>query len=80
MPILLSLSAVKASQQNIVHSLREAFGKEIHIGLVKVGGQVSVEDPKLNPIAIAEKVVGFYEKGMGGSGSEGWGVDEVVYG
>lgn len=62
LPFLFSLSAVKASQQNMVHCLRAAFGMEVHIGLVKVGGQVSPGDEKFNPPRIAEEVVGFYEQ------------------
>ena len=57
MPELLCLSAVKASQQNMVHSLRNAFGSQIHIAGIKVCGQVSVEEPHLNPDKIAEQVV-----------------------
>lgn len=59
-PFWLSLSAVKASQQNVVLSLRTAFGKDIHIGVVKVGGVVSPEEKNLNPIRIAERrLLGF---------------------
>ncbi|KAK4494770.1 hypothetical protein PRZ48_014126 [Zasmidium cellare] len=72
-PELLSLSAVKASQQNVVHSLRKAFGEEVHIGCVKVAGLVRAEAERLNPGRIGEEIVGFYERGR-----EGWGGDLVL--
>ncbi|KAF2162660.1 hypothetical protein M409DRAFT_26898 [Zasmidium cellare ATCC 36951] len=72
-PQLLSLSAVKASQQNVVHSLRAAFGEEVHVGVVKMSGLVREEAERLNPRAIAEEIVGFYERGR-----EGWGSDLVL--
>lgn len=72
-PALLSLSAVKASQQNICHSLRMAFGQDIHIGVIKISGQVSPDAKKLNPQRIAEEIVGFYEQSR-----EQWGSDRVL--
>lgn len=72
-PQLLSLSAVKASQQNVVHSLRAAFGEEVHVGVIKVSGLVSMEAKNLNPAKIAEGIVGFYERGR-----DEWGSDLVL--
>ncbi|EME41083.1 hypothetical protein DOTSEDRAFT_27664 [Dothistroma septosporum NZE10] len=62
LPFVLSSSAVKASQQNVLQSLRAAFGQEIHIGLVKVGDMMSLEEKNLNPARIAEETIGFYDR------------------
>lgn len=56
----------KASQQNLVLNLHEAFGKDIHFGLVKACGLVGPENPQLNPTNIANKAVALYEQGIGG--------------
>jgi len=53
-PMFFSLSLVKASQRNLVESLRLSF-PGVHVALLNVGGQVSKEDKYLNPTAIAEK-------------------------
>ena len=55
----------KAGQQNMVMSLNEAFGKDIHIGLIKVCGPVAPENPQLNPTNIAEKALALYEQEKG---------------
>lgn len=62
---LLSLSMSKASQQNMVMSLNEAFGSDIHFGIIKVYGPVAPENPQLNPTNIAEKTVALYEQKKG---------------
>lgn len=72
-PVLLSLSAVKASQQNIVHSLRAVFGNDVHIGVIKVAGQVSPNEENLNPANIAKQTIAFYERPK-----EQWGSDLVI--
>ncbi|KAF7196670.1 17-beta-hydroxysteroid dehydrogenase 13 [Pseudocercospora fuligena] len=72
-PVLLSLSAVKASQQNIVHSLRTVFGKDVHIGVIKVAGQVGPSEENLNPANIARQTVAFYERPR-----EQWDTDAVI--
>ena len=60
MPILLSLSMSKASQQNMMMSLNAAFGEDIHFGVIKVCGVVAPENPRLNPINIAKNAVALY--------------------
>ena len=65
MAILLSLSMSKGSQQNMIMSLDEAFGKDIHFGVVKVCGQVAPENAQLNPTNIAEKALALYEQEKG---------------
>ncbi|GIZ41725.1 hypothetical protein CKM354_000502100 [Cercospora kikuchii] len=72
-PYLLSLSAVKACQQNVVHSLRKAFGEQVHIGVIKVCGVVSPEEPTRNPENIAKEIVVFYELDR-----KDWGSDVFV--
>ncbi|KXT03266.1 hypothetical protein AC578_4755 [Pseudocercospora eumusae] len=72
-PVFLSLSAVKASQQNIVHSLRAVFGKDVHIGVIKVAGPVSPDEENLNPTNIARQTVAFYERPR-----EQWDSDAVM--
>jgi len=51
-PMFFSLSMVKASQRNLVQSLQKTY-PGVHIALINVGGQVSRDDPYLNPNAIA---------------------------
>ncbi|KUJ13098.1 putative short-chain alcohol dehydrogenase [Mollisia scopiformis] len=53
-PFVFSLSLVKASQRNLVETMKMTF-PDIHIALLNVGGVVSPEDTYLNPPAIAEK-------------------------
>ncbi|KAI7377563.1 hypothetical protein KC336_g19528, partial [Hortaea werneckii] len=60
LPALLSLSAVKASQQNMIMSLHEAFGKDIHFGLIKVMGVVKPDAKGTNPTNIARKTLELY--------------------
>jgi len=60
-PMFFSLSMVKASQRNLVESLKLSF-PDVHIALLNVGGQVSVEDKYLNPPAIAEKFWELYSQ------------------
>lgn len=52
---------VKASQRNLVHSLHK-LNPEVHIALLNVGGPVSLDDPFLNPTAIAEKYWELYSQ------------------
>ena len=52
----------KASQQNMVLSLDQAFGKDIHFGVIKVSGIVAPENKYLNPTYIAEKALTLYEQ------------------
>lgn len=73
MAVLLSLSMSKASQQNMMMAVNEAFGKEIHFGLVKVCGEVSPECKNLNPTNIAEKAVALFEQEKGS-----WGLMTVI--
>lgn len=56
----------KASQQNLVLGLHEAFGGTIRFGLVKVCGLVREDDGVLNPGSIAERAVEFWERGFDG--------------
>ncbi|KAI6863144.1 hypothetical protein KC343_g4806 [Hortaea werneckii] len=62
LPALLSLSAVKASQQNMVMSFHEAFGKDIHFGLIKVMGVVKPDAKGTNPTNIAQKTLELYKQ------------------
>ena len=61
-PVLLSLSMSKAGQQNMLMSLQQVYGKEIHFGLIKVMGQVAPENAQLNPTNIAQKALELYEQ------------------
>ena len=62
MPILLSLSVAKAAQQNLLVGLHEAFGKDIHFGVIKVCGPVSESDGVFNPENIARTAVELFEQ------------------
>ncbi|KAK3670044.1 hypothetical protein LTR78_010075 [Recurvomyces mirabilis] len=57
LPFLLSLSAVKASQQNMVQNLHALFGGDIHFALFKILGVVSPDTPSCNPDNIAKTIV-----------------------
>lgn len=63
--MLLSLSITKASQQNMMVAFNEAFGKDIHFGVIKVCGPVSPEEKVRNPTNIAAKAVELYEQKKG---------------
>ena len=49
----------------MVMSLDEAFGNDIHFGLIKVCGSVAPENPQLNPKNIAAKTMALYEQEKG---------------
>ncbi|KAJ4353727.1 uncharacterized protein N0V89_005457 [Didymosphaeria variabile] len=65
-PQLLSLSLVKASQRNMVHSFNLTYAESgVHAGLISVGGVVAPENKNLNPKNIAKKAYAFYESADG---------------
>ncbi|KAF2854412.1 hypothetical protein T440DRAFT_496514 [Plenodomus tracheiphilus IPT5] len=65
-PELLSLSAVKASQKNMVENFARAWeGSGVRVGLVHVEGAVAPENKVLNPKTIAERTVAFWKEGEG---------------
>jgi len=51
-PMFFSLSMVKASQRNLVHSLAMTY-QNVHLATLNVGGPVSQEDKYLNPPAVS---------------------------
>ena len=51
---------VKSAQRSLVLSLNALHGKEVHIGLVSVGGVVSPDAKNLNPENIAEQAYKLY--------------------
>ncbi|TDZ51508.1 17-beta-hydroxysteroid dehydrogenase 13 [Colletotrichum trifolii] len=60
-PQFFALSLVKASQRNMMQSLRKTYDSEgVHIGLINVGGQVSPEHETWNPSNIAQKTWGWF--------------------
>lgn len=62
LPVLMSLSLAKAGQWNMMMSLDQAFGKDVHFGLVRVCGAVAPENQNLNPTNIAKKAVELWEQ------------------
>jgi len=64
-PQLASLSMVKSAQRSLVLSLNALHGKEVHIGLVSVGGVVSPDAKNLNPENIAEQAYKLYKQPRG---------------
>ena len=54
-PSLVSLSLVKSAQRSLVLSLNAAFGKDVHIALLSVGGVVSPNKTNLSADNIASK-------------------------
>jgi hypothetical protein len=62
LPFLLSLSSVKGAQQTMVQTFHEAFGTDIHFGLIKVLGVVSPDAPSCNPDNIGQIIVGLAEQ------------------
>nr|OQO32633.1 hypothetical protein B0A51_00011 [Rachicladosporium sp. CCFEE 5018] len=69
-PPFMSLSLTKTAQRSLVQSLNATYGKEVHVGLITVGGQVSPEAKNLNPENIAEKTYEFYKQKRGQWGLE----------
>jgi len=61
-PFLVTLSMVKSAQRALVLSLHAYYGKEVHIGLLSVGGIVSPEAKNLNPDNIADKAWQLYKQ------------------
>jgi NAD(P)-dependent dehydrogenase (short-subunit alcohol dehydrogenase family) len=65
-PQLLSLSLTKAAQRNMVQSFALAFKDSgVKIGVLSVEGEVKPENKVLNPKTIAERAVGWWERGEG---------------
>lgn len=55
-PQLFALSLVKAAQRNLVQSIDLEYGSQgVHIGVINVGGPVSLDHPDWNPSNIATK-------------------------
>lgn len=55
-PQLFTLSLVKAAQRNLVQSLSLTYALQgVYLGLINVGGPVSLEDETWNPTNIAIK-------------------------
>jgi methylmalonyl-CoA mutase cobalamin-binding subunit len=65
-PEVFVLSLTKAAQRNLADSLWQVYGPQgVHIGLVVVGGPVSPNNKKLNPVHIAEKTWELYAQEKG---------------
>jgi uncharacterized protein (DUF2147 family) len=64
-PQFFALLMVKNAQRSLVKSIQKTHGEDVHVALVNVNGNVSPDDPKLNPDLIAEAFWGLYgqEKG-----------------
>lgn len=58
-PILFSLSIVKAAQRTLVLSLQRLY-PDIHVALLLIGGGVSFEEEVRNPANIAEDLWKLY--------------------
>ena len=56
---------VKSAQRSLVLSLNALHGKEVHIGLVSVGGVVSPDAKNLKPENIAEQAYKLYKQPRG---------------
>jgi len=64
-PMFFSLSLVKASQRNLVHSLAKTY-PDVHFAMLNIQGQVSKDDKYFNPPAIAEKFWELYSQKKAG--------------
>jgi hypothetical protein len=58
-PILFSLSVVKAAQRTLTLSLQRAY-PDIHVALLLISGNVSFEEEVRNPANIAEELWKLY--------------------
>ncbi|KAL1585967.1 hypothetical protein WHR41_04779 [Cladosporium halotolerans] len=65
LPQLVSLSMVKSAQRALVLSLNAMHGKDVHIGLLSVGGVVHPDAPNLSPLNIAEQAYKLYKQPRG---------------
>ncbi|KAK5714846.1 hypothetical protein LTR17_016956 [Elasticomyces elasticus] len=61
-PQLVSLSMVKSAQRALVLSLHALYGKDVHIGLLSVGGVLKPEKKNLSPENIADKCWELYKQ------------------
>lgn len=52
----------KAAQRALVLSLHHDFGKDVHVGLLYVGGQVSPDNPRMSPTLIADGIWEFHRQ------------------
>lgn len=57
---MFSLSMVKTSQRNMVQSLQQTYGNDIHIAQLYVAGVVSPEDKIRSPELVAKKFLEIY--------------------
>lgn len=56
---------VKSAQRALVLSLNAMHGKDVHIGLLSVGGVVHPDAPNLSPLNIAEQAYKLYKQPRG---------------
>jgi hypothetical protein len=60
---LFSLSMQKAAQNNFLLSMSQTAGpKRVHVARVDINGQVTPEDPEMNPKNIASKLWDLYSQ------------------
>jgi len=65
-PGLFSLSLNKAAQYNLTISLAKTYEPQgIHVGVIRVGGIVGLEEKFFNPANIAERYWSFYSQDKG---------------
>jgi hypothetical protein len=65
-PDLFSLSLNKAAQFNLTISLAKTYEpKGVHVGVIRVGGIVGLEEKFFNPPNIAERYWSFYSQEKG---------------
>ncbi|EME39072.1 hypothetical protein DOTSEDRAFT_75683 [Dothistroma septosporum NZE10] len=73
-PDLVSLSMVKSAQRALVLSIHDKYGKDVHVGLLSVGGVVSPEAKNLSPENIADRAWEWYKQPW-----EKWAREEEIH-
>ncbi|KAI4185566.1 MAG: hypothetical protein L6R41_004046 [Letrouitia leprolyta] len=66
-PMLWSLCMAKSAQVSLVKSIAKEEGGKVHVALLTIGGQVSMEEKVNNPPVIAESLLKLW-----GQGKEQW--------
>lgn len=56
---------VKSAQRALVLSIHDKYGKDVHVGLLSIGGVVSPDAKNLSPENIADRAWAWYKQPKG---------------
>ena len=65
---------VKSAQRALVLSIHGKFGKDVHVGLLSIGGVVSPDAKNLSPENIADRAWSWYKQPR-----EKWAREEEIH-